>query len=264
VAGGGGDWGKNQMSLNMLAATMRFITRIPVPEKWADGVEFRHYGQGVRYFPVVGCVVGGLAAFVAVVASQSGGGIYVGALVYVLALAFLTGGFHLDGLADTCDGIFSARKRERMLEIMRDSRLGTHGGLALIFCILIKTFAVISLSQFPAKELFTLLLCAPVAGRAAMVLAMYKQRYARAGEGMGNIYIGQISGYQAAITLLIGALIVGLFAGMRGLIAILVTYVVVYGVASYFRRQLGGQTGDTLGASEEVGEMVFLLALLWA
>lgn len=242
---------------------MRFITRIPVPEKWADGVAFEQYGRGVPYFPIVGCIVGGIAALVSLVISQTGGGIYVGALSYVLALAFLTGGFHLDGLADTCDGLFSARNRERMLEIMRDSRLGTHGGLALIFCILFKTFSVIALSDYPVKELFTLLVCAPIAGRAAMVLAMYRQRYARAGEGMGNIYIGQISGVQTAVTLLTGALLVGLFTGFRGLIAILVTYFVVYGVASFFRRQLEGQTGDTLGASEEVGEIVFLLALLW-
>ena len=261
--GGCGNWGENQMSLNMLVATMRFITRIPVPEKWADGVEFSQYGKGVPYFPIVGCIVGGIAALVSLLVSQSGGGIYIGALTYVLALAFLTGGFHLDGLADTCDGLFSARSRERMLEIMRDSRLGTHGGLALVFCILIKTFAVVSLSHYPIKELFALLICAPVAARAAMVLAMYRQRYARAGEGMGNVYIGQISGLQAATTLIIGALLVVLLAGSRGLIAILVTYCVVYGVASFFRRQLGGQTGDTLGASEEVGELVFLLALLW-
>jgi adenosylcobinamide-GDP ribazoletransferase len=251
------------MPLTMLWATMRFITRIPVPEKWADGVEFEHFGRGVPYFPIVGCVVGAIAAFISLAVSQTGGGIYIGALAYVLALAFLTSGFHLDGLADTCDGLFSARSRDRMLEIMRDSRLGTHGGLALIFCILIKTFAVIALSHAPANELFYLLICAPVAGRAAMVLAMYRQRYARSGEGMGNVYIGQISGFQTAVTLIFGAVIVGLLAGSRGLITILVSYIVVYGVAAFFRRQLNGQTGDTLGALEEVGEMVFLLALLW-
>ena len=68
------------------------------------------------------------------------------ALFAVLALALLTGGFHLDGPADTCDGIFSARRRERMLEIMRDSRLGTHGGLALIFVLVAKVFVISELA----------------------------------------------------------------------------------------------------------------------
>jgi adenosylcobinamide-GDP ribazoletransferase len=68
------------------------------------------------------------------------------ALFAVLALALLTGGFHLDGLADTCDGVFSARTRERMLEIMRDSRLGTHGGLALVFVLVAKILVISELS----------------------------------------------------------------------------------------------------------------------
>lgn len=251
------------MPLKMLWAMMRFITRIPVPERWADGVEFHQYGRGVTFFPIVGCVVGGIAALFSLLVSQTGGGIYVGAVAWVLALALLTGGFHLDGLADTCDGIFSARSRERMLEIMRDSRLGTHGGLALIFCVFIKTSAVVELSSLPPVELFALLVCAPVAGRAGMVLAMYRHRYARQGEGLGNVFIGQISYRETAITLLSGIVIVGLLAGTRGAIAGIVSYVVVYGIAHLFRHHLGGQTGDTLGASNEVGEMAFLLALLW-
>lgn len=150
-----------------------------------------------------------------------------------------------------------------MLEIMRDSRLGTHGGLALIFCVFIKTSAVVELSSLPPVELFALLVCAPVAGRASMVLAMYRHRYARQGEGLGNVFIGQISYRETAITLLSGIVIVGLLAGTRGAIAGIVSYVVVYGIAHLFRHHLGGQTGDTLGASNEVGEMAFLLALLW-
>lgn len=155
------------MRLSMLWATLRLMSRIPVPEKWADGVEFRQLARGVPWFVPIGALIGGLAALVALVVSQTGGGMYVGAVAYVLALVLLTGGFHLDGLADTCDGIFSARSRERMLEIMKDSRLGTFGGLALVFSILIKVSAVIGLAHLPASQWFTLLICArlPVARR---------------------------------------------------------------------------------------------------
>ena len=242
------------MSLAMLWATLRLMSRIPVPEKWADGVEFRQ---------LVGAAIGALAGLLALVVSQTGGGIYIAAAAYVLALVLLTGGFHLDGLADTCDGIFSARSRERMLEIMKDSRLGTFGGLALVFAILLKVFAVIGLAHLPTKEWFMLLVCAPIAGRAALVLGMYGQRYAREGEGMGSLYIGQVSFCHAALTLLGGALVVGLIAGLHGLAAMLVTYVVIYGLVHSLRRRLGGQTGDTLGALAESAEIVFLLALMW-
>lgn len=251
------------MPLNLLWATMRFITRLPVPEKWADDVDFQQYGRGVPFFPLVGGIVGLMAALLSLAVSQTGGGVYIGAVVYVLALALLTGGFHLDGLADTCDGIFSARSRERMLDIMRDSRLGTHGGLALIFCILLKTFAVVELSRLPWETLFSLLICAPVAGRAGMVLAMHHHRYAREGSGMGNIYIGKISRRETSITLLTGAVLIAVLAGIPGLIAVGVSYVVTYLVAQRIARTLGGQTGDTLGAAEEIGEIVFLLAMLW-
>ncbi|MBM3073876.1 adenosylcobinamide-GDP ribazoletransferase [Enterobacter sp. RHBSTW-00994] len=251
------------MRLNMLWATMRLMTRIPIPAKWTDGVDFRHLGRGITFFPVIGAVVGALAAVLSLVVSQTGGGIYIGAIGYVLALVVLTGGFHLDGLADTCDGIFSARTRERMLEIMKDSRLGTFGGLALIFCLLIKTFAVIGLSHLPATALFSLLMCAPIAGRSVLVLGMYGQRYARDVEGLGNLFIGQITFREAAMTLGIGVAAVWLIAGLHGLAAFLVCFLVIFGMVRYLRNRLGGQTGDTLGALEECGEIVFLLALLW-
>ena len=251
------------MNLAMLWATLRLMSRIPVPEKWADGVAFRQLARGVPWFVLIGAIIGILAALVAVVVSQTGGGIYIAAAAYVLALVLLTGGFHLDGLADTCDGIFSARTRERMLEIMKDSRLGTFGGLALVFSILIKVCTVFTLAHLPLKEWFSLLVCAPIAGRAVLVLGMYGQRYAREGEGMGSLYIGQVGLRKAAFTLLAGAMAVGLLAGIHGLAAMLVTYVVSYALVHYIRRRLGGQTGDTLGALAETAEMVFLLALLW-
>lgn len=251
------------MRLSLLWATLRLMSRIPVPEKWADGVEFRHLARGVPWFVPIGALIGGLAALVALVVSQTGGGIYVGAVAYVLALVLLTGGFHLDGLADTCDGVFSARSRERMLEIMKDSRLGTFGGLALVFSILIKVSAVAGLTHLPPAQWFTLLVCAPIAGRAALVLGMYGQRYAREGEGMGSLYIGQVSLRETAITLLGGTIAVGLIGGLHALAAALVSYVAIAGLVRYLRRRLGGQTGDTLGALAESAEMVFLLALLW-
>ncbi|CAM3976979.1 adenosylcobinamide-GDP ribazoletransferase [Xenorhabdus thuongxuanensis] len=251
------------MKLHLFWATLQFMTRLPIPQKWAEGVGFRQYWRGVPYFPLIGLIVGGLAGLVSLLISQSGGGMYIGAMGYVLALALLTGGLHLDGLADTCDGLFSSRQREKMLEIMRDSRLGTYGGVGLIFCILLKTLAVVELSYHLPLYLLALLTCASIVGRTAVVLLMYAQRDAREGEGMGSSYIGQISFSATMLTLLVGVVLVMALGNWQTLSAMMVSLLVVYGLALYFNYRLGGQTGDMLGASIEVGEIVFLMAMIW-
>ncbi|HDU8581669.1 TPA: adenosylcobinamide-GDP ribazoletransferase [Morganella morganii] len=254
------------MNLKYLWATLQFITRIPVPQRWSEGTEFQQYGRGVPFFPVVGLIAGIIATLLTVWIAQAAHSPLIAALGYVLALILITGGFHLDGLADTCDGIFSARKRERMLEIMRDSRIGTHGCLALIFALMAKSAAAYELLASSSLSLTAaagLLICAPVAGRTCMSLVMYNQRYAREGEGMGNIYIGRITLRQFVITLATGAVIVTVAGGMKALGALIITAFIIYGLGRYFLHHLGGQTGDTLGAAEECGEIIFLLALFW-
>ncbi|MDX7991534.1 adenosylcobinamide-GDP ribazoletransferase [Xenorhabdus littoralis] len=251
------------MKLNLFWATVQFMTRLPVPEKWAEGVDFQQYWRGVPCFPLIGLIVGGLAGLISLAISQSGGGMYIGAIGYVLALALLTGGLHLDGLADTCDGLFSGHQREKVLEIMRDSRLGTYGGVGLIFCIFIKVLAIFELAYHPPLYLLALLTCASVVGRTAVVLLMYAQRYARENEGMGSSYIGRITSSSTMLTLLVGSILVMALGDWQGLSAMMITVLVVYGLALYFNYRLGGQTGDTLGAAIEVGEVVFLLAMIW-
>lgn len=185
----------------------------------------------------------------------------VGRPFAVLTLALLTGGFHLDGLADTCDGIFSARRRERMLEIMRDSRLGTHGGLALIFVLLAKVL-VLSELALRGTPMLAALAAACVAGRGTAVLLMYRHRYARE-EGLGNVFIGKVTGRQTCVTLGLAAILAAvLLPGMRGVAALVVTMVAIFILGQLLKRTLGGQTGDTLGAAIELGELIFLLALL--
>ncbi|PHM46360.1 cobalamin synthase [Xenorhabdus mauleonii] len=251
------------MRLNLFWATVQFMTRFPVPQKWAEGAEFSQYWRGVPCFPLIGLVIGGLAGLISLAISQFGGGMYIGAMGYVLVLALLTGGLHLDGLADTCDGIFSARQPEKMLEIMRDSRLGTYGGIGLIFCIFLKALAVVELSYHPPLYLLALLTCAPIVGRSTVVLLMYAQRYARENGGMGSCYIGQISSSATLLTLLGGSVLVMILGDWQGLSAMMVTLLVIYGMGFYFHYRLGGQTGDTLGAAIEVGEVVFLLVMIW-
>ncbi|HHL2561244.1 TPA: adenosylcobinamide-GDP ribazoletransferase [Yersinia enterocolitica] len=248
------------MSLRLFLATLQFMTRIPVPERWTQGLALDNYERGIIGFPFIGLIVGVIGGVVFTLLAPWCG-VPLAALGYVLALALVTGAFHLDGLADTCDGVFSARKREQMLEIMRDSRLGTNGGLALIFIVVAKVLVVSELALRDAPMLL-MLTAASVAGRTVIVLLMYRQRYAREGNGLGNIYIGKVTGKQTLITLAGGAILTLLLGQGAALLALVMSMVVVLLLATYLRRRLGGQTGDTLGAAAEVGELVFLLALL--
>ncbi len=245
--------------LRTFFATLAFMSRLPVPYRWSQGLEVDQYSRGIVVFPWVGMVLGAIAAAVFVLLAPWCG-TPLAALFYVLALALLTGGFHLDGLADTCDGLFSARTREKMLDIMRDSRLGTHGGLGLIFVLVAKVLVVNELAV-RGVSMWPVLILASVVGRSAVVLLMYRQRYAR-DNGLGNIFIGKISLSQTVITLLTGAVLCFLLLPGAGLLAWLITTLAIALIGHAIRRTLRGQTGDTLGAAIELGEVIFLLALL--
>ena len=245
--------------MKRLLALLQFMTRIPVPARWTAEVEFERLGEGIRWFPVLGLIVGILASAVYALTLHYWGP-WLAAACYMLALAVITGGFHLDGLADTCDGIFSARTRERMLEIMKDSRLGTHGGLALVFLLLFRVLAVAHLGETAPAQILPWLAAAPVAGRSLMTVLMYQQPYARE-NGLGHLFIGRLSTAQFCQTLLLGAVLVTVLGHWAGLKAFLITLLLAYGLQRYLHRQLGGQTGDTLGAGNELFELLFLLML---
>ncbi|WP_318377184.1 adenosylcobinamide-GDP ribazoletransferase [Enterobacter sp.] len=245
--------------MKLFLATLAFMSRIPVPERFMQGLAVEQYVRGIVTFPLVGVVLGALSGLVFILL-DGWCGIPLAALFSVLALALLTGGFHLDGLADTCDGVFSARTRERMLAIMRDSRLGTHGGLALLVVLLAKVLVIAELALRDMPVL-TVLIAACAAGRGGAVLLMYGHRYARE-EGLGNLFIGKISLAQTLITLGITALLATMLLGITGLLALAITLVAIYLLGLMLKRTLGGQTGDTLGAAIELGEVIFMLALL--
>ncbi len=144
---------------------------------------------------------------------------------------------------------------------MRDSRLGTHGGLALIFVLLAKILVVSELA-LRGTPVLAALAAACAAGRGSAALLMYRHRYARE-EGLGNVFIGKVSGRQTCVTLGLAAIITTvLLPGMQGLAAMVVTLAAIFILGQLLKRTLGGQTGDTLGAAIELGELIFLLALL--
>lgn len=246
--------------MKLFLAMLQFMSRLPVPYQWTEDLDFSKSYKGIIWFPMVGAVIGIIAAFVFHLCyAWLEIGPWVSAAIYVFTLAVITGGLHLDGLADTCDGIFSARKRERMLEIMKDSRIGTHGVLALIFVLVIKILVVAQLVISGDVGYLAVLFSAPVASRTLMSILMHRQQYARE-EGLGNIFIGKIAKMDYYWCLFFGAVFCVFVTGTVW--PFVLTAVFAYWFRHYINKILGGQTGDTLGASNELFELVFLLLVL--
>jgi len=244
----------------LFLATLQFLTRLPVKERWCDGVELKDYPRGIVCFPLAGLVIGALCALVWWILFPHVGALPA-AVAVVIAHILLTGALHLDGLADSCDGLFSVRSRERILEIMRDSRIGTNGALALIVAVVLRTILLYQMSA-DGLPVTAILIAVPVVGRGLMSVMMFRQTYARE-TGMGNLFIGKISEERFGVTLLITAVLVLLITGMASLFSLLLTLLLVIGFRRFVAARIGGQTGDTLGAACELCELVFLFFLLW-
>ncbi|SQI40228.1 cobalamin synthase [Leminorella richardii] len=238
--------------------SLQFLTRIPVPGRYTDPIPLADYRQMVRAFPLVGLVVGLISAMVFTLTQLWWGNLLASAFA-VLTIAMITGGFHLDGLADTADGIFSSRPRERMLEIMRDSRIGTQGALALIFKIILHVLVIYQIAEHK-PSVIGLLIVAPVVGRALGSLLMYRQPYARE-SGMGNLFIGNIGASEFYTALILGAMLTFLFTGGYGVLMAAASGVFLLLYRAMIQNKLGGQTGDTVGAGIEIAELVFLLLM---
>ena len=240
-------------------AALQFLTVLPVPRR------FRGAGADLErcapFFPLVGLLVGALAALFDFLVSQLLPPAIASTLT-VLILVKLTGGLHMDGLADTADGFFSARDRETMLAIMRDSRIGAMGVMAIVFVILIKVGALTTL-ELPRRT--ALILLTPVAGRVAPLAMMTALPYARPEGGLASRFLRRRSRANAVWGACFLVIAGGLLAQRMGVAAAVLALAATAAVSAYSRRKIGGFTGDTLGAACEIAESTVLLtAAAWA
>ncbi len=249
------------MSLRSFFAALRFLTPVPVPESWAGGE--RELSRSSLFFPVVGLLVGGAAAAVCIGLDHILPALPASAIL-VCVLVAASRGLHMDGLADTADGMLSSRPREQILTIMRDSRTGAMGVVAVVCVIVLKTALLASVA--PEDVRWKVVLLTPLAGRCAMLAAMTLFPYARSGEGLATVFAAR----RACRWLLFAWAVVVLFAG--GWLALSVEGLVIAGAAIaagllvglYCYRRIGGYTGDTLGATVELVECVpVLVGCLW-
>src|SRR6266850_2944958 len=235
---------------------VQFLTRLPVPQTLSSsGTDI---GKAAACFPLVGVIVGGGAALV-FATLQRILPLPASVLCAVIFAAFLTNGFHEDGLADSFDGFGGGWTKDRVLEIMRDSRIGTYGTLALIFVILGKlTF----LSSLPPRQIWRWFIIAHTASRWTILPLCAWLPYARA-EGQGKLVAKQVGALEvvtATATLLVAFL---LLPWRAALAALLVTNLVTLLSGLYFRARLQGMTGDCLGAANQLTEVgLYLTAVI--
>jgi adenosylcobinamide-GDP ribazoletransferase len=239
-----------------------FLSTLPIPGNVQTEVDNEEAEPkliiGSAYFPLVGLVIALIAALILVIGSAVHLPSLVIAALTVIALVWLTGGLHLDGLMDSCDGLFGGYTRERKLEIMHDSHAGAFGILGGI-CILLLKFAIFASLDFNHLVL-ALFIVLPLS-RWAMVLAMYMFPNAQR-TGLGATARQTITSPRiliAAITSLLLALIAG---QLIGLVVWVVGSLVTLIIGAWVTYTLGGLTGDIYGAIAEITEVVGLLVLV--
>ena len=164
----------------------------------------------------------------------------------------------MDGLGDTFDGLFSKKPRERMLEIMRDSHVGTYAVLAIIAVVLLD---IAMLSSFSKDMIFKVLLLMPAAGRIGSLMGSGVSVYARSGEGLGKSFIDYCGIREVLFGLVIYSIIFYLAAGLSGIVFAVIPLITAFITVKLFSRKIGGATGDILGAVCEINQTVFLMTV---
>ena len=232
----------------VLAVT--FLTVLPLPACDRDDG-----GSAPAFHPLVGALVGGVAGGV-YAAAAPGLGSSVAAVLALAALVVVTGGLHQDGLADCADGLGARGDRERRLRVMRDPAIGTFGTLALVLWALLITTAV---AQLSTRDGLAALITAAATARFAALLHARWAPPART-DGLGSAFAASpISVVVGGLTAVVVAVACDVTAAPFALLA---TLLVAAGVTAWSRRTLGGRTGDTLGATVVITEVVVVLVSL--
>ncbi|ALS27673.1 cobalamin 5'-phosphate synthase [Paenibacillus sp. 32O-W] len=254
------------------AAAIQFLTRVPVP--WQVPFERPVLARSVIYFPAAGWLIGVLLTACADLL-RIGVPPLPGAVILLGLWVALSGGLHLDGWMDTADGVFSGRSRERMLDIMKDSRVGAMGVIAAVLLLLFKFAALAELVASPAwRTAVPALIAVPALSRLWMGAAIAGWPSARPNEGLAAYFADAGRRHSAGALIVAAALLLPVFRltgwplsdALLFLLAAAATGALVsWLLAGWLCRRLGGLTGDTYGAINEAVEaaLLFAIAVLW-
>jgi len=241
--------------LRRLILAITFLTRFPLPVP--KDVTAEEIGRSTPFFPLVGLLLGLILVGIDRLSSYLWPPLIVDAVIFA-SLVVMTGGLHIDGLMDTCDGIFSGRERDRMLEIMRDSRVGAFGVIGAICVSILK---IASLNAIHGPQRWSALILFPMLGRWSMVWSVSLFPYARATSGLGRPFTEAARKHYviwAGFPVLVVAIPMFLW---RSVWIIAVTGIVAWLIGKWLYRRIGGLTGDNYGAICEITETLSLMMI---
>lgn len=239
-----------------LVIAWQFLTAVPLSRHHHDPAP-SELAASMAWYPAVGLLVGGVLALTAWLLSGVVARVVLDALLIVLLVA-VTRGLHQDGLADTLDGWAGGRTPTERLAIMRDGRIGAIGATGLILALGLR---YAGLATLPELDRLPILLCMPAVGRWAMVVGAVAVPYARAEGGLAESFLQNLTTRHVLIATLWVATALAFAMGPVGaVVSLSVTVLVARAVSAHSRCLCGGVTGDTLGATNEVAEVLFLIS----
>ena len=241
--------------LKRILFMVQFLTAVPLRIQLK--VDSEDIGKGLAFAPLIGLFIGGILALLykglMCVFPAS-----VTAVFLVVSYLLLTGGLHFDGLGDTFDGVFSNRPREKVLEIMHDSRIGTNAALVMVSVVLIDAVFFVNFSQ---DIMVKTLILMPAAGRIGCLIGAGFSRYARSDQSLGKPFVDYCTKKEVLIGLIIYFTGFFITAGKEFMLISPVPIITSFVLTRYFSRKIGGVTGDILGAICELNQVLFLVLI---
>lgn len=241
--------------MNSFLIALQFITIIPVKKqlKYSE----KNIANSMLYYPFVGTIIGLVLALINIIGTQFLPELVKNSLLLIF-FVLLSGGIHLDGLADSFDGLFGGKNKKEILSIMKDSSIGVYGVLAVVLLLLFK-FTL--LSELPIARRNFILIIVPTISRWAMVMAVYLFPYARK-EGFGKaykLYLKKKNVLGATLWVLLLTLILFFW---KGALILGVSFIIIWLIGNFVTKKINGLTGDNYGAINEIMEVVILLLMI--
>jgi len=230
-----------------------FFTRIPIGKK----IEYKeeNFIKALKLYTLAGAVTGLLLTLTYLLFNYQRS--FLRGLVLTLSYATITGGIHLDGAADTADGLLSGRQGDKIFDIMSDSHLGAFGVISLILIIL-SQFVLFSFSSI--ETVFMM----PLVGKASTIAACWNKKYAKGTRGLGTVFVENIDN-RVLLANLVTLFVFSILSWYRTIIftACFAAIAVSYFISTLIDEKIGGMTGDTCGAITEISQIIFMITVLF-
>ena len=239
-----------------LVILTKFMTRIPIPIK----VDYdpKKLGKSIKFFPFVGLIIGFILYYTSIILVKFSKNNLINALIVIVIELMVVGIIHIDGLCDTFDGLFSYREKEKMLEIMKDSRIGTNGAIILVLYFIAKILFISEIFSINLKYLIIY----PVLARLATPVNAAFSDYARK-NGMSNFIISQNSAFEGIFSIILSVVLSFLIFSFKGFELFLGAFLFIIFFMQFVKKKIDGVTGDTMGAALELTAILVLFLAIF-